>query len=135
MISLLAVKLLIWEFSVIISSISLFQSINAEILIRDFKGSQSITTSEFDVSSPWLIDWRVNSNYKENMALEVSLVDAKTGFLVGRIFKTKYAGNGVKIFNDGGRYRLRISSSFTNWNFKIKEITISEAESYSVKAR
>jgi hypothetical protein len=104
-------------------------------LIRDFKGSQSITTSEFDVSSPWLIDWRVNSNYKENMALEVSLVDAKTGFLVGRIFKTKYAGNGVKIFNDGGRYRLRISSSFTNWNFKIKEITISEAESYSVKAR
>ncbi|MAD28198.1 MAG: hypothetical protein CMP00_00860 [Woeseiaceae bacterium] len=128
-------KISIKIFSVIISSISLFQSINAEILIRDFKGSQSITTSEFDVSSPWLIDWRVNSNYKENMALEVSLVDAKTGFLVGRIFKTKYAGNGVKIFNDGGRYRLRISSSFTNWNFKIKEITISEAESYSVKAR
>lgn len=128
-------KISIKIFSVIISSISLFQSINAEILIRDFKGSQSITTSEFDVSSPWLIDWRVNSNYKENMALEVSLVDARTGFLVGRIFKTKYAGNGVKIFNDGGRYRLRISSSFTNWNFKIKEITISEAESYSVKAR
>jgi len=128
-------KISIKIFSVIISSISLFQSINAEILIRDFKGSQSITTSEFDVSSPWLIDWRVNSNYKENMALEVSLVDAKTGFLVGRIFKTKYAGNGVKIFNDGGRYRLRVSSSFTNWNFKIKEITISEAESYSVKAR
>ena len=128
-------KISIKIFSVIISSISLFQSINAEILIRDFKGSQSITTSEFDVSSPWLIDWRVNSNYKENMALEVSLVDAKTGFLVGRIFKTKYAGNGVKIFNDRGRYRLRISSSFTNWNFKIKEITISEAESYSVKAR
>ena len=128
-------KISIKIFSVIIGSISLFQSINAEILIRDFKGSQSITTSEFDVNSPWLIDWRVNSNYKENMALEVSLVDAKTGFLVGRIFKTKYAGNGVKIFNDGGRYRLRISSSFTNWNFKIKEITISEAESYSVKAR
>jgi|TARA_B100001094_G_scaffold47243_2_gene42461 hypothetical protein len=128
-------KISIKIFSVFISSISLFQSINAEILIRDFKGSQSITTSEFDVSSPWLIDWRVNSNYKENMALEVSLVDAKTGFLVGRIFKTKYAGNGVKIFNDGGRYRLRVSSSFTNWNFKIKEITISEAESYSVKAR
>ena len=128
-------KISIKIFSVIISSISLFQSINAEILIRDFKGSQSITTSEFDVSSPWLIDWRVNSNYKENMALEVSLVDAKTGFLVGRIFKTKYAGNGVKIFNDGGRYRLRVSSSFTNWNFKIKEITISEAESYTVKAR
>ena len=128
-------KISIKIFSVIISSISLFQSINAEILIRDFKGSQSITTSEFDVSSPWLIDWRVNSNYKENMALEVSLVDAKTGFLVGRIFKTKYAGNGVKIFNDGGRYRLRISSSFTNWNFKIKEISKAEAESYSAKAR
>ena len=62
-------------------------------------------------------------------------VDAKTGFMIGRIFKTKYAGNGVKLFNESGRYRLRISSSFTNWNFKVSQISPSEAELYSPKIR
>ena len=57
------------------------------------------------------------------MGLEISLVDARTGFMVGRIFKTKYAGNGVKLFNESGRYRLRISSSFTNWNFKVSQVS------------
>ena len=68
-----------------------------ESLVREFSGSQSITTSEFEVKAPWILDWRINSNYRENMGLEISLVDAKTGFMIGRIFKTKYAGNGVKL--------------------------------------
>ena len=106
-----------------------------ESLVREFSGSQSTTTSEFEVKAPWILDWRINSNYRENMRLEISLVDAKTGFMVGRIFKTKYAGNGVKLFNESGRYRLRISSSFTNWNFKVSQISPSEAELYSPKIR
>ena len=106
-----------------------------ESLVREFSGSRSTTTSEFEVKAPWILDWRINSNYRENMGLEISLVDAKTGFMVGRIFKTKYAGNGVKLFNESGRYRLRISSSFTNWNFKVSQISPSEAELYSPKIR
>ena len=106
-----------------------------ESLVREFSGSQSTTTSEFEVKAPWILDWRINSNYRENMGLEISLVDAKTGFMVGRIFKTKYAGNGVKLFNESGRYRLRISSSFTNWNFKVSQISPSEAELYLPKIR
>jgi len=106
-----------------------------ESLVREFSGSQSTTTSEFEVKAPWILDWRINSNYRENMGLEISLVDARTGFMVGRIFKTKYAGNGVKLFNESGRYRLRISSSFTNWNFKVSQVSQSEAELYSPKIR
>lgn len=109
--------------------------VNAETLIREFSGSRSMTTSEFEVKAPWILDWRINSNYRENMGLEISLVDARTGFMVGRIFKTKYAGNGVKLFNESGRYRLRISSSFTNWNFKVSQVSPSEAELYSPKIR
>jgi hypothetical protein len=108
---------------------------NAERLVREFNGNKSITTAEFVVKEPWILDWRVNSNFKESMGLEVSLVDAKTGFLIGRILKTKYAGNGVKMFNKDGRYRLRISSSLTNWNFKIKELSVDEADSYSAKSQ
>ncbi|MEC9415751.1 MAG: hypothetical protein VYC67_04070 [Pseudomonadota bacterium] len=104
-------------------------------LIREFSGDRSVTTAEFEVQAPWLLDWRVNSNYRESMGLEISLVDAKTGFLVGRIFKTKYAGNGVKLFDSSGRYRLRVSSTLTTWNFKIKELSKDEAELYSPKQK
>ena len=46
--------------------------VNAETLIREFSGSRSMTTSEFEVKAPWILDWRINSNYRENMGLEIS---------------------------------------------------------------
>lgn len=126
-------KILSIQLLIILTFISFDTS--PESLVREFSGSQSITTPEFEVKAPWILDWRINSNYRENMGLEISLVDAKTGFMIGRIFKTNYAGNGVKLFNESGRYRLRISSSFTNWNFKVSQISPSEAELYSPKIR
>ncbi len=109
--------------------------LGAAKIIREFSGDRSVTTAEFEVQAPWLLDWRVNSNYKESMGLEISLVDAETGFLVGRIFKTKYAGNGIKLFDSSGRYRLRVSSTLTTWNFKVKELSKDEAELYSPKSQ
>tara|TARA_B100000965_G_scaffold67344_1_gene52902 strand:+ start:1039 stop:1455 length:417 start_codon:yes stop_codon:yes gene_type:complete len=126
-------KILSIQLLIILTFISFDTS--PESLVREFSGSHSITTPEFEVKAPWILDWRINSNYRENMGLEISLVDAKTGFMIGRIFKTNYAGNGVKLFNESGRYRLRISSSFTNWNFKVSQISPSEAELYSPKIR
>ena len=35
-----------------------------ESLVREFSGSQSTTTSEFEVKAPWILDWRINSNYQ-----------------------------------------------------------------------
>jgi len=109
--------------------------LEAAKIIREFSGDRSVTTAEFEVQAPWLLDWRVNSNFKESMGLEISLVDAETGFLIGRIFKTKYAGNGVKLFDSSGRYRLRVSSTLTTWNFKVKELSRDEAELYSPKSQ
>lgn len=128
----ISLKRIIFAFSLL--PFFFFESRAAE-LIREFSGKRSITTSEFEVKAPWILDWRINSNYRETMGLEISLVDAKTGFLIGRIFKTKYAGNGVKLFNDSGRYRLRISSTLTDWNFKISQLSKAEAELYSPKIR
>lgn len=120
---------------VYLSFLAISAPVNAERLVREFSGDKSITTAEFVVKQPWVLDWRVNSNFKESMGLEVSLVDGRTGFLIGRIFKTKYAGNGVRMFNKDGHYRLRISSSLTNWSFKIKELTAGEADLYSAKSK
>jgi hypothetical protein len=100
-------------------------------LVREFSGTGTATTAEFEVTAPWILDWRVNSEYQASMAIEISLVDARTGFHSGLILQTKYPGNGVKLFNEGGHYRFRVSSTLSKWNLKIEELTPDEAEQYT----
>ena len=51
----------------------------ASELIREFSGTISTTTATFSVESPWIMDWRLDADYEQIVALDVSLVDAKTG--------------------------------------------------------
>ena len=102
-------------------------------LIKQFSGSGTAVTTEFEVRAPWILDWRVNSEYQQSMAIEISLIDSSTGFLSGLIIQTKHVGNGLKLFQQGGKYRFRISSTLTNWYLKVEEITEAEIELYKPK--
>ena len=68
-------------------------------LVREFSGDGAATTAEFEVEAPWILDWRVNSEFQRAMAIEIHLVDSLTGLHRGLILQTKYPGNGVKLFN------------------------------------
>ena len=105
----------------------------AEKLLREFSGTASAITSEFEVEGPWLLDWRVNSSYSQFMAVDIILLDGKTGFQIGRIKHKKEPDNGVRLFDSSGRFKLRIDSSHTRWQVKIIEITPAEAELYTPK--
>ena len=100
-------------------------------LVTEFRGTAGTTTSEFEVEGPWLLDWRLDGDYEQLVALDIALIDAPTGRHVGRVLHTKYRGNGVKLFHDGGTYRLRISSTFARWRVRIEQITPEEAEQYT----
>ena len=102
-------------------------------LIKQFSGSGTAVTTEFEVRARWILDWRVNSEYQQSMAIEISLIDSSTGFLSGLIIQTKYVGNGLKLFQEGGKYRFRISSTLANWYLKVEEITEAEIELYKPK--
>ncbi len=104
---------------------------SASQLVRTFDGNASRTTAEFRVDGPWLLDWRLNGDYDALIALDIALIDAATGRHVGRVLHTKYKGNGVKLFHDGGRYQLRVSSTLARWSIKIEQITAEEAELYT----
>ena len=65
-------------------------------LVRNFTGSRSTETAEFEVRSPWLLDWWVNGEYPQMLGLEVSLIDATTGQHAGYVLKTKHQGSGVR---------------------------------------
>ncbi len=106
-------------------------SASAEELIVEFKGSGNRTTAEFNVRGPWILDWRINSDYTRMLAFDLDLVDSRTGVLKGSVLRTKNLGNGVRLFNQSGSYRFRINGSFIDWHLKVKQLTPAEAELYT----
>ena len=106
-------------------------SVSAEEMIVEFKGSGNRTTAEFKVRGPWILDWRINSDYTHMLAFDLDLVDGRTGVLKGSILRTKRLGNGVRLFNQSGSYRFRINGSFIDWHLKVKKLTPAEAELYT----
>ncbi len=99
--------------------------------VQEFRGTGNTTTAIFRVESPWLLDWRLSGDYDQLVALEITLIDARTGKHVGRVLHTKRKGNGVKLFRSSGLYQLRISSTLARWTVKIDQITAEEAEAYT----
>ena len=102
-----------------------------ERLVREFSGSSPTLTGEFTVESPWLLDWRLNGDYEQLMALDISLIDARTGRHVGRVKHTKVKSNGLRLFNESGTYKLRISSTLARWTVKIIQIEPEDVERYT----
>ena len=105
-------------------------------LVREFKGTGNTTTATFSVESPWILDWRLDSDYDYRIALDIVLLDAVTGQFIGGIKSgsrnnVTYRSNGVRLFHTGGRYKLRISSSMARWTLRIEQLTVEEAELYT----
>jgi hypothetical protein len=101
---------------------------SAAELVREFSGSGNTTTE-----SPWIMDWRLDADYDQLVALDITLVEAKTGRHIGRVLHTKNKGNGVKLFYEAGNYQLRISSTLARWRIKIEQLTEEEAQRYVPK--
>jgi hypothetical protein len=102
-------------------------------LVSEFKGSESRVTAEFEVKAPWIIDWRTNGDYPGSMGIQVSLLSSPGDEYLGKVVSTKYVDNGVKLFEEGGRYRLQVNSSLMNWTLRVEQLTHAEAEAYSPK--
>lgn len=110
-----------------------FVPANAADRVKEFRGTGNTTTAIFRVESPWLLDWRLDGDFEQLVAVDITLVEAKTGKHLGRVLHTKRRGNGVKLFKSSGLYQLRISSSLARWTIKIDQLTREEAELYTPK--
>jgi len=103
-------------------------------LIQEFKGSDSKTTTEFEVKAPWIVDWRTNGDYPGQMAVEINLL-SPTGEYLGKIARTKYVDNGVRLFDEGGHFLLQVNSSLASWTLRVEQLTREEAETYKPKEK
>ena len=105
----------------------------AEELVREFRGERSTETAEFEVEAPWLIDWRVNSDYEESMGLAIVLLNEPSRTHAGTVMKTKYRGDGLRLMNESGRFSFKVDSVLANWTIKVIQLTPAEAELYTPK--
>ena len=108
-------------------------SVQGARLVREFRGTDNSTTPSFTVEAPWILDWRLDGDYDQLVALDVTLVEAKTGRHIGQVLHTKRKGNGVRLFNQGGTYQLRVSGSLARWTLKIQQLTPEEAKRFTPK--
>ena len=122
-------------FFLIVTSLFLCSPVttHAEQLVREFTGSRSMETLEFEVKSPWLIDWLVNSEFPNDMGISISLLNVGTESYAGRIVKTKRPDNGLRLMNEGGRFRFKVDAAVSNWRIKVIQLTEEEAELYAPK--
>ena len=104
-------------------------------LVREFSGSRSTDTREFEVKAPWILDWRMATDYPGEMAVDISLVDARTGAFEGSVLKTKWPGNGVRLFQNSGRFQFKVISNLANWTLKVEQLNPEEAEQYTPRQR
>lgn len=108
-------------------------ALSAEQVIARFSGDSSGNTAEFSVEAPWILDWSVSGVPGEYKVIEIDLVNAITGAYEGAAVKSMSAGNGVRLFENGGRYFFRVDSSLMHWNVKVIELTPQEAAQYKPK--
>lgn len=113
------------------SLVLLATTVSGNQLVREFRGSDNSTTPEFTVAAPWILDWRLDADYDQLVALDVTLIEAKTGRHVGQVLHTKRKGNGVRLFDQGGTYQFRVSGTLARWTLKVKQLTPEEAEAYT----
>jgi len=113
-------------------AVALAGAVQASELVRQFSGDRSTQTAEFEVEAPWLIDWRVNSDFPSSMGISVVLLNAN-GAYEGLVLKTKAPGNGVRLIEQGGRYSLKVDATVTNWTLRVEQLTREEAELYTPK--
>lgn len=122
-------------FLALLLAISAPLPVKGEVEVFSHKGSMSRNTPEFEVRAPWVLEWRVTTGGAYESAVDVSLFEAGTGAHEGRVLMTKYPGNGVKLFQQSGKYYFRVDSAFANWSLRVIELTEEEAALYTPKDR
>ena len=123
------------HFPLLVALAALLSPLNAaaEVLVREFSGSRTMQTAEFEVEAPWLIDWRVNSEFEDSMGLAVVLMHEPSRTHAGTVMKTKYRGNGLRLMDQGGRFSFKVDSVLANWTIKVIQLTPEEAQLYTPK--
>ncbi len=98
-----------------------------------FEGRGSRLTDEFEIEGPWLMSWRLASDYPRNVGFHLVLVESPSGISQGNALETQQPGSGYRLFDNSGRFRFRVSSTFARWHLTIRPLSEDEAARWQPK--
>ena len=104
------------------SSATTAETVPAEVLVRNFEGSGSMSTGVFVVGSDWVLKWRLDGLASDS--LEIS-VRAAGGQDLDTVVQDGL-GSGERAFDEGGAYRLAVTST-GDWNIRVLQVAHSDA--------
>jgi hypothetical protein len=67
-------------------------------------------------------------------AVDVALFNASTGEHLGTVVRQKTPGNGVRMFDQSGRFYFRVDATLLDWTLKVIQLTEEEAKAYTPKS-
>lgn len=92
-----------------------------------FTGKGDDRTAVFRTSGPWTLDWSIASDFPLLANFEMRLHDGASGEFMGTVIQLEGTGNGLKLFENGGEFRLSIVASNVAWELEIAEVTGEQA--------
>jgi hypothetical protein len=92
-----------------------------------FTGKGDDRTAVCRTSGPWTLDWSITSDLSLLANFEMRMHDGISGEFIGTVIQLEGTGNGLKLFEDGGEFRLSIVASNVVWEVEIAEVTEEQA--------
>lgn len=92
-----------------------------------FTGKGDDRTAVFRTSGPWILDWSITSDFPLLANFEMRLHDGASGEFMGTVIQLEGTGNGLKLFDSGGEFRLSIVARNVVWELEIAEVTEEQA--------
>ena len=56
-----------------------------------------------------------------------------TGIHHGTVVSTQFVGDGVRLFDEGGKFQFRIDATLANWTLRVEQLSREEAKLYKSK--
>lgn len=96
-----------------------------------FAGKGNDLTDVFGTDGPWMLDWSIRSDVPLLGNFEMRLHDGGSGDFIGTIVQLEGTGSGLKLFEQGGDYRIAVVASNIAWELEIS--AVSERQAAEIK--
>ena len=94
----------------------------AQTPLVEFSGEGNGRTKQFSIKGPWLLDWRVESEFPD-LATTTMRLEGTSDEAGGIVAEVTGKGNGLKLFRASGTFYLSVEAQNAKWHVEVSEIT------------
>lgn len=92
-----------------------------------YEGNGSGQTPVFRMDSAWLVDWRSNNEFPRTATIELQLLEADSGRVLGIINQAQGQARGLKLIPQSGAFRIAVQARGVQWQMDLIEVSEARA--------